>query len=149
MRTTLRPSQTLSKQANNLLQCDCGGAVTCATSNRSSLRALLLCTWVMEQGRSPLACLLAGWLTVVHNNCRRLRQERTALQASLERLCADVTDEGERMRGFKAMMAEHLHITALDEQHRSREGTKVMLDCSDPEVILIFARLPSRHALKT
>ena len=60
------------------------------------------------------------------NQRRRLQQERTALQASLERLRADVAREDERMRGFKALMAEHLGITDLDVPDQSQEGIKVI-----------------------
>jgi len=62
----------------------------------------------------------------VYNERRRLEQVRTALQASLERLRADVAKEDERMRGFKALMAEHLGITDLDMQDHSQEGPKVI-----------------------
>jgi len=62
----------------------------------------------------------------VYNERRRPQQERAALQAGLDRLRADVAKEDERMRGFKALMAEHLGITDIDMQDQSQEGSKVI-----------------------
>ncbi len=60
---------------------------------------------------------------------RRLRQERATLQASLERLNADIAVEGDRMRSFKDMMVDSLHVEVRAGQQAPEPTATPQVEC--------------------